>query len=75
MEEVASLDEEERFEMTASGDETLVEIEALEEMIMETEVNIAVDPGGVQQVVKGEGEVTDQVDQTRIWHLRENPVE
>ncbi|KAG8482525.1 hypothetical protein CXB51_024081 [Gossypium anomalum] len=75
VEEVVSQDEEEHFEMTASGDVTLVEIEALEEMNMETEVNIAVDLGGVQQVVKGEGEVTDQVDQTRIWLLLENPVE
>ena len=57
--------------MTASGvAETMVVAEALAEMNMETEVNFLVDPG-VQQGVKGEGEVAVQVDQNRLILLLE----
>ncbi|XP_022741305.1 putative G3BP-like protein isoform X2 [Durio zibethinus] len=70
LEEVACLPEEEGFEVTASGGETMLVIETLAEMNTGIELNFLVDLG-VQLGVKGEGELAVQVDPYRLRLLLE----
>ncbi|KAK6279992.1 hypothetical protein POUND7_020259 [Theobroma cacao] len=73
VEEVASPPEGEGFEVIASEVvETMVVVEALAEMNMETEVNFLLELG-VQLGVKEEEEVGVQVDQNRLLLLLETP--